>query len=633
MKQKFNAVAALFWAAAVIAAGISAYVIVVGNSQNKSNQGGDLLPAFTSRDQVREFLSNMNSYSPGTNSDYVLAPSSATRDTMEGSADAVFSSTNVQVAGVDEQDTVKTDGTYLYLASYNNVSIVRAIPPNDMKIISVIEAANLIGADAQNTSVYIDGIYLDQGKLIVIFSAYSWAPIAVASPDSPDVAVRIVDSMPRTIVAVVDVSDPSTPTLQSSFGVTGYALTTRMTGGVVYLVTQQYIWYYADDYYLPRVYAENGSTEVPVGDVHYDPNSSVANSYVNILAIDVSSLQSSVMSIVAGYSSTIYMSTDHLYLTFQKWAGDIVMLDGSVAPVESNSALTTIYRISVDGLSMNTTGKGDVTGWLLNQFSMDEKGSYLRVATTTDWSNSKNAVYVLDDQLDVVGALEGLAPGERIFSARFLDDTLYLVTFRQIDPLFVVDLTDPTNPKVVGQLEMPGFSSYLHPIDATHVLGIGSEGSNLKISLYDVGDPANPVEVDKYVFSADWSYSAAQYDHKAVLFDSDRGLLVLPVTLTWYTTVDPYNYTYETWNGFYVFTVSATAGLEVKGTVAHDDYAQRSAYIGDCLYTISTSMVKANSLIDLSELGSLQYQSIYWWGPIYYEDRNGGVAVPPEPVP
>jgi len=631
MKQKFNAVAALFWAAAVIAAGISAYVIVVGNSQNKPNQGGDLLPAFTSRDQVKEFLSDMKSYYSGNNTDYVFAPSSAARDTMEGSADAVFSSTNVQVAGVDEQDTVKTDGTYLYLASYNNVSIVRAIPPNDMKIISVIEAKDLIGTDAQNTSVYIDGIYLDQGNLVIMFGAYTWAPIAV-SPESPDVAVRIVDSMPRTIVAVVDVSDPSSPTLQSSFGVTGYALTTRMTGGVVYLVTQQYIWYYADDYYLPRVYSENGSTEVPVGDVHYDPNSSVANSYVNILAVDVGSLQSSVMSIVAGYSSTIYMSTDHLYLTFQKWSGDIVMLDGSVAPVDSNTAFTTIYRISVDGLLMNTTGKGEVTGWLLNQFSMDEKGSYLRVATTTDWSNSKNAVYVLDNQLNVVGALEGLAPGERIYSARFLDDTLYLVTFRQIDPLFVVDLTDPTDPKVVGQLELPGFSSYLHPIDATHVLGIGSEASNLKISLYDVGDPANPVEVDKYVFSADWSYSAAQYDHKAVLYDPDRGLLVLPVTMTWYTTVDPYNYTYETWNGFYVFTVSATAGLEVKGTIAHDDYAQRSAYIGDFLYTISTSMVKANSLIDLSELGSLQYQSIYWWGPIYYEDRTGGVAVPAEPV-
>jgi len=632
MKQKFNTVSALFWAAAVIAAGISAYVIVLGNSQDKSNQGGDLLPAFRSRDQVKEFLSDMNSYYSGNNTNYVLAPTSAARDTMEGSADAVFSSTNVQVAGVDEQDTVKTDGTYLYLASYNNVSIVRAIPPNDMKIISVIEAASLIGADAQNTSVYIDGIYLDQGKLIVIFSAYSWAPIAV-SQESPDVAVRIVDSMPRTIVAVVDISDPSNPTLQSSFGVTGYSLTSRMTGGVVYMVTQQYIWYYAEDYYLPRVYSENGSTEVPVGDVHYDPNSSVANSYVNILAIDVGSLQSSVMSIIAGYSSTIYMSTDHLYLTFQKWSGDIVMLDGSVAPVDSNTALTTIYRISVDGLLMNTTGKGDVTGWLLNQFSMDEKGLYLRVATTTDWSNSKNAVYVLDDQLDVVGALEGLAPGERIFSARFLDDTLYLVTFRQIDPLFVVDLTDPTDPKVVGQLEMPGFSSYLHPIDATHVLGIGSEASNLKIALYDVGDPANPVEVDKYVFNADWSYSAAQYDHKAVLYDPDRGLLVLPVTMTWYTTVDPYNYTYETWNGFYVFTVSATAGLAVKGTVAHDDYAQRSAYIGDYLYTISTSMVKANSLIDLSELGSLQYQSIYWWGPIYYADRTGGVAVPAEPAP
>ena len=632
MKQKFNTVSALFWAAAVIAAGISAYVIVLGNSQDKSNQGGDLLPAFRSRDQVKEFLSDMNSYYSGNNTNYVLAPTSAARDTMEGSADAVFSSTNVQVAGVDEQDTVKTDGTYLYLASYNNVSIVRAIPPNDMKIISVIEAASLIGADAQNTSVYIDGIYLDQGKLIVIFSAYSWAPIAV-SQESPDVAVRIVDSMPRTIVAVVDISDPSNPTLQSSFGVTGYSLTSRMTGGVVYMVTQQYIWYYAEDYYLPRVYSENGSTEVSVGDVHYDPNSSVANSYVNILAIDVGSLQSSVMSIIAGYSSTIYMSTDHLYLTFQKWSGDIVMLDGSVAPVDSNTALTTIYRISVDGLLMNTTGKGDVTGWLLNQFSMDEKGLYLRVATTTDWSNSKNAVYVLDDQLDVVGALEGLAPGERIFSARFLDDTLYLVTFRQIDPLFVVDLTDPTDPKVVGQLEMPGFSSYLHPIDATHVLGIGSEASNLKIALYDVGDPANPVEVDKYVFNADWSYSAAQYDHKAVLYDPDRGLLVLPVTMTWYTTVDPYNYTYETWNGFYVFTVSATAGLAVKGTVAHDDYAQRSAYIGDYLYTISTSMVKANSLIDLSELGSLQYQSIYWWGPIYYADRTGGVAVPAEPAP
>jgi uncharacterized secreted protein with C-terminal beta-propeller domain len=239
--------------------------------------------------------------------------------------------------------------------------------------------------------------------------------------------------------------------------------------------------------------------------------------------------------------------------------------------------------------------------------------------------------------LNVVGELEDLAPGEEIYSARFMGDRFYLVTFRKIDPLFVIDLTEPTNPKILGQLKVTGYSDYLHPYDENHLIGIGKETEaaeegdfawyqGVKISLFDVSDVSNPVEVAKFEIGDRGTESPVLHDHKALLFDKSRNLLVIPVLVA---EIDPNDYDEVpdsaygefVWQGAYVFNIS-TDGLELRDKITHlddnddllksgywfySDYAvERSLYIDDVLYTISDMKIKMNNLETLAEINELE---------------------------
>ncbi|MFQ5553644.1 MAG: beta-propeller domain-containing protein, partial [Thermoplasmata archaeon] len=267
--------------------------------------------------------------------------------------------------------------------------------------------------------------------------------------------------------------------------------------------------------------------------------------------------------------------------------------------------------------------------------SLDEHRSYLRVATTTWGSASENNVYVLDPDLAVVGALEGLARGESIYSARFVGELGYLVTFQKVDPFFVLDLSIPDRPEVLGYLKIPGFSEYLHPIDNTHVLGVGKDTiedpsgtfawfQGLKLSLFDVSDLRSPKEVAKYLVGDRGSSSPVLYDHKAFLYMREDRLVVLPVDLVERVEpvddVPPWDYGMDAWQGALVLSVDPADGFEVRARVTHHPsdgdvcrYASgpygvtRSLYIGDHLYTISPRVLKAHSLIDFTEASSLAY--------------------------
>ncbi|MCK5031543.1 MAG: beta-propeller domain-containing protein, partial [Thermoplasmatales archaeon] len=213
-----------------------------------------------------------------------------------------------------------------------------------------------------------------------------------------------------------------------------------------------------------------------------------------------------------------------------------------------------------------------------------------------------------------------LASGEQIYATRFIGDKCYLVTFKQIDPFFVIDLSEPTNPEVLGELKIPGYSTYLHPYDETHIIGIGRDDEKVKISLFDVSDLENPIELSKYEIENDdedwyWAQSSALYEHKAFLFDKEKNLLVIPVG----------DYSKES---AYVFDISVEGGIELKGTITHDlevepeeeydpwddDYyymgnygnsIKRTLYIEDVLYTVSDNMVKMNDLETLEEINSI----------------------------
>ncbi|MDP3741877.1 MAG: beta-propeller domain-containing protein, partial [Candidatus Micrarchaeota archaeon] len=306
-------------------------------------------------------------------------------------------------------------------------------------------------------------------------------------------------------------------------------------------------------------------------------------------------------------------------------------------------------------------GKGYVPGHLLNQFSLDEHGGYLRLATTIGEVHRErtenpatNNVYVLDASLNLTGKLEGLAPGERLYSSRFMGEKAYLVTFKKVDPLFVIDLSNPQKPQLLGKLKVPGYSDYLHPVDENHLIGLGKDAipaeegdfawyQGVKLTLFDVSNVNNPIELSTYKIGDRGTNSYALDDHRAFLFNAANGLLVIPVTLAeinpsqYPEGVQPQSYGDYTFQGAYVFNVSLADGFTLRGRVSHvneDELAksgeyyyggdgtnvERSAYIDNVLYTVSQKYIKANDLSTLEEKATvtLPFEQNYD-GPYYIE--------------
>jgi uncharacterized secreted protein with C-terminal beta-propeller domain len=280
---------------------------------------------------------------------------------------------------------------------------------------------------------------------------------------------------------------------------------------------------------------------------------------------------------------------------------------------------------------------GSVPGRLLNQFSMDQSGDRFRVATTTEYYTQyqgtvhANAVYVLDEQLNIVGGLDQIAPDESIFSARFIGDRLYLVTFQQIDPFFVIDLSTDT-PKILGELKITGFSNYLHPYDEEHIIGIGRDTKEIeegrvqqlgiKIALFNVADVNNPKVIDDVIMGDSSTYSESLNNHKAFFFDKTREVLSIPISgdaesLNENSSSKMFAPDYNRWNGFYVFDLNSSDGFNLKGTITHsaDDsryYGMgnaRTFYIDDVLYTASERYLKMNSFNDLEEINLIKLEN------------------------
>src|SRR5581483_4919220 len=268
-----------------------------------------------------------------------------------------------------------------------------------------------------------------------------------------------------------------------------------------------------------------------------------------------------------------------------------------------------------------------------------------------------NNVYVLDEGMKVVGKLEGVAPNESIYSARFMGDRLYLVTFQRTDPFFVIDLSGDS-PKVLGDLKLPGFSNYLHPYDDTHIIGIGKETNEnqyggvdmlgIKLALFDVSDVKNPKIVDVYQIGGRGTDSEVLYDHRALLFNKEKNVLSIPVsTMPDYTGPQPYDggkyIPPKVWRGFYVFGVDPASGFTVKGKIEHfndtQDYyygyntqGSRSFYIGNVLYTVTlNNMIKMNDLQSLDEINQLSLENT--GGIIRYPMPLDSGNVQPAPPP
>ena len=480
-----------------------------------------------------------------------------------------YSTTNIQVAGVDEADIVKTDGNYIYLISGREVFILSAYPPEDAQILSKITFTN---------DSYPIGIFINKNRLAILGCKYTIQNIPgyYRYP-------YIIDG--KTFINIYDITNRSNPLFLNDFMISGSYFSSRMIGDYVYFVVSQPAYIVYDTVVLPKIYTDEGISEISVSKIYYSNITDECFAYTTLVAINIQNLdeEPNYVTILLGATSNMYVSLHNVYVTFLSMDGD-----------------TLIYRIRVENSTLLCEAEGKVPGRILNQFSMDEYNGYFRTATTK-WVNGnlQNNVYVLNMNLSIVGKLENIteAFNEQIDSARFIGNRCYLTTsVVRKDPFFVIDLEDPAQPKVLGYLKIPGFTRYLHPYDETHIIGIGiNENNNVKISLFDVSNVSSPIELGSYTVEAAWSSTPVLWDHKAFLFDKARDLLVFPIQI---------RYNSYGWQGVYVFNITLN-GITLKGNITHlaeDGFyvIKRALYIENVLYTISDGKVKLNSLEDLT---------------------------------
>jgi uncharacterized secreted protein with C-terminal beta-propeller domain len=433
----------------------------------------------------------------------------------------------------------------------------------------------------------------------------------------------------KTFIKVYDISDKVHPVLARDVTLSGSYFNSRMIGNYVYAVVSESAYVLQNGTMpLPKVSSETVVTDVAPSSIYYSNETYYGQTennyftYTSFIGLNILNNEQKLtnMTVLMGGASAMYVSLNNIYVTYPIWKGE-------------QGTYTAIYRISVAQDKLAFEAKGSVAGYVLSQYSMDEYNGYFRLATTSQKSSTQNNIYVLNMNLTTVGKLENLAVTERIYSARFMGDKAYLVTFRQIDPFFAVDMSNPAKPRVAGELKIPGYSSYLHPYDANHVIGLGMENNTLKLSLFDVTNINSPTEMAKYIIKGDWTYSEALNDPKAFLFDKAKELLVIPVSITRYGVVEPgaANATGREvgiefssqgyWQGAYVFKLTLTGGFELRGGITHQDnstsqqyywygdYSQnvnRALYINNTLYTVSNSKVKLNSLTDLAQIAEVK---------------------------
>lgn len=525
---------------------------------------------------------------------------------LTGAAD--YSGTNVQVQGVDESDIVKTDGEYLYQVKDHEVIIVKAYPEKSLQVTARIPLLQ-----------HPREMYIDHNRLILIqdvAARYDYPyPVPLESSAKMLMPPLYPSSHNRVLVTVFDTSNKANPVNSDEYGTPGSYLSSRKIGSSIYVITNENV-------YQPfePVYSINGQEHTkPYEQIRYFPDIQL-NSYVNIAQVRLSpSGNNFSLETFLGSSGNVYCSADNLYVAASHYRPTYYR-EGLLQESES----TVVYKFAL-GSGVRYVNRGVVPGTVLNQFSMDEFEGHFRIATTSqrwDTARSGNAVYILNNNMKQSGAIQDIAPGEKIYSARFMGPRAYLVTFKQIDPLFVIDM-NPTAPKILGKLKIPGFSNYLHPYGDHYLIGLGSEveevgkatrATGLKLSLFDVADVNNPIEVSKTVIGTSGSYSEAAQNHKAFLMYGD--LLAFPATV--YEGEGGYG-SFE-FQGAYVFNVSPQ-GFTLQGRITHldqQDYlkagdywggsnreVRRVVYIGGSLYTLSDGMIKANQNGTLAELNRI----------------------------
>lgn len=606
--------------------------------------------------------------------------------TQAGSGNIDYSNTNVQVENVDEPDYIKNDSKYVYIVSQNTLSIIDAYPPENAKLILKI------ALDIE--SQYIQNMFLNDDRLIIFYNGQSqeeiipkfdfiprpsYNPVThalivdVSNKEHPEilkdytidgnfvdarmigdyayfVTNNSIDYQYPRFPIIMEKSEPllipdafyfdneeqfsnfNTLTAIDIFG-NDIASETFMMGytGTIYVSENNFYLTYQEN--LPYGFYENSSRD-RFFDVIVPLLPPELQSQIRTIERDTSLSSERQWSKISELMQDSYnhMDKNQKEKLFNSIRESLSEYDRKI---HEDSLKTIIHKIAMDGKNLDYVAKGSVPGRLLNQFSMDENGDRFRVATTKEYYSQfkgtirTNAVYILDENLKIVGGLDNVAPDESIFSARFMGDRLYLVTFQQIDPFFVIDLSTD-DPKILGELKIPGFSNYLHPYDDEHIIGLGRDTKDLgngrvqqlgvKIALFDVSSVMDPKVIDNFVIGDSSTYSAALDNHKAFFFDKNRNILSIPIASDAQSLeglsskIAPNG---NRWNGFYVFDLDYKKGIHLKGTVTHSEDGtryydmgnSRTFYISDVLYTVSDSFLKMNSMDTLKDINSIKLEN------------------------
>ncbi len=604
--------------------------------------------------------------------------------------------TNEQVKGVNEADIIKNDGKFLYVvpsqksfweyknfldykykynekleattgvAGEDSIYITSGYDPNEelyknmteedfVNKIFIVEtgkngaltekSAIQIGKHENEKIEYseVKEIFVDNERLIAIVDCYSYYGEEDREESENKSVYRYNNYKMITCAVSFDISDKEKPVEEWRVYQDGDYLSARKIGNKIVLISNYNVPLYFDnikitDYCVPEVYCGETACRIPSNDICV-MSEVKDSSYVVVSTLDATNHKETFNSTaVLGGGENVYCTTENLYVTSGRFEETISSKDGAVAEIFmiDDSALysTEILKFDISGDKIEYKTKGKVPGTALNQFSVDEYNGYLRIATTNgNFQNAKNNLYVLDNEMVIVGMIEGLAKGETIKSVRFMGDTGYVVTFEQTDPLFVIDLKNPEKPEVLGELKIPGFSNYLHPVTENYLLGIGVNGdedgakNGMKVSLFDVSDKKNPKEVAKFEVQPQengdnlWGYldCSAFYDHKAVCWDSKNLTMYIPYRVTteyMHTEDNSYRSEFYKTDNVIALQVNTTKG-ELKKLNNYiveksDDYAfekpvNRVTYIGETIYSYSQD---GSEICSFNKLSAEKYNTI-----------------------
>ena len=581
--------------------------------------------------------------SSGIQTDGFTAQESSIDSTATTQSTKEYSTTNIQVENVDEADITKTDGDYIYSLSEDKVIITDVKDETQIKIVAEI--------DSKNSNTIPSDLILYHDKLIVISEEIKTTSSYYYSYNNSN----------TTMVSVYDISNKEQPKEIKNYQLEQPYYTSRCIDGRLYVISSGYLKEENDE--IVTYYYEDGK-QIDPGYKGIKRIKGIDTTDQTILSmLDLNNIDESVK--VNSYLMDVqnaYVSENNIYLLEEKYEGSytsapkISSIFGFYgilgAFVDDNEydygTYTYIYKFNLleDG-SIQYDKKAKEKGQTINQFSIDEYEGNLRVAL---YNNEGSRIVIFNNEMEKIGETEKLAEGEKMYSSRFLGNKAYLVTYKTVDPLFVVDLSNPEEPQVLGELKIPGYSTYLHPYDENHLIGIGmqteekiyrdSSGrvtstaaviTGMKMALFDVTDVNNPIQISDTIIGDSRTTSAILTNHKALLFSKEKQLLAIPVNN--YTedfeiesSSDEYESMVKSYTnykkqyvseGYFVYNINLTDGFTLKGTITHEKTKSkysyynasrllRGLYIDDNLYTVSEDYIKVNSLDDLQEISQLK---------------------------